>query len=856
MGNTSTFGTFTMARLGIFVAQHALNVTGNNISNINTEGYTREKLDQSSMYFGGADRYQSKYDIRENGGVLANGVDQIRDQYLDIRYRNEMTKVGAADAKLDGLKQLDAILDEVAKGEDGEGVLEARFNDFLQQLQELSKDQNAGNDDIDALVRSSAEALAVQFNTYAGRLETLKENVTAQFKQELDETNTTLEKIRDLNETIRKTQIFGGTGLTLKDERNLLIDDLSKKIGINVIYEMENLGDGVEVEKLKITTSGDPSRVLIDGIYGAQLSIVQEGDDVPRKDKAGNPVLDEDGRQVYDKKNIDNDNFDLAISELVDKRGKSDPADPNKLEQVIDKFAVKLTKEGATGFETYEEAFKAAELLNSDPAYYTNPNDPDKAYYYHVGDATDQDGAASGAKGPFYIHQHDTKMGTDGKPVAYDSAKTPEQNAAAGYVVNPFRYTEVSAPMVTKLKDTELSGGLQAMREMLTESGEYATAYEPEDLRYDPEAGTKRGIPYYQKALDTLANVFAEKLNNANTLVGTSPVADFDDKTMFETNKDGLLQGKDNMLYKLNGDGETYTKLAADGTTVENASVAAADARANFVLKDDYKKYYKQNDEGKFVDYKGDVLADQTDPTKYVPNIYVDKATLYQQDSDGNFLGADGHALSEAELKDPTQYVLKDGFEKYFRKNSEGNFERDPLTKELILKEGYQKFQGGALFSNSGNTDDTTNITAANISVSNSWAHGMTHVLRSKDSDADTQSRLQDNIRHIITVMGSKHEFKTGNEETSMNFEGTFQQMLTEVIAGTLAKDENITETMLNNYNTTADEIYVDRDAVMGVDLNDEAMNMMQYQKAYSAACRLMTTYDAMLEKLINGTAI
>jgi len=89
-----------------------------------------------------------------------------------------------------------------------------------------------------------------------------------------------------------------------------------------------------------------------------------------------------------------------------------------------------------------------------------------------------------------------------------------------------------------------------------------------------------------------------------------------------------------------------------------------------------------------------------------------------------------------------------------------------------------------------------------------------------------------------------------------MNFEGTFQRMLTEVIAGTLAKDENITETMLNNYNTTADEIYVDRDAVMGVDLNDEAMNMMQYQKAYSAACRLMTTYDAMLEKLINGTAI
>lgn len=837
MGNTSTFGTFTMARLGIFVAQHALNVTGNNISNINTEGYTREKLDQSSMYFGGADRYQSKYDIRENGGVLANGVDQIRDQYLDIRYRNEMTKVGAADAKLDGLKQLDAILDEVAKGEDGEGVLEARFNDFLQQLQELSKDQNAGNDDIDALVRSSAEALAVQFNTYAGRLETLKENVTAQFKQELDETNTTLEKIRDLNETIRKTQIFGGTGLTLKDERNLLIDDLSKKIGINVIYEMENLGDGVEVEKLKITTSGDPSRVLIDGIYGAQLSIVQKGDDVPRKDKAGNPVLDEDGRQVYDKKNIDNDNFDLAISELVDKRGKSDPADPNKLEQVIDKFAVKLTKEGATGFETYEEALKAAELLNSDPAYYTNPNDPDKAYYYHVGDATDQDGAASGAKGPFYIHQHDTKMGTDGKPVAYDSAKTPEQNAAAGYVVNPFRYTEVSAPMVTKLKDTELSGGLQAMREMLTESGEYATAYEPEDLRYDPEAGTKRGIPYYQKALDTLANVFADIMNKANTLYSAGYVSTLDDKTLYKTDKDGKFVG-------------------ADGETLPDTDQGD---KTKYVLNDKYKENFLRDKDGNFLKADG---TPATNPTEYVPaDQNIDAKTLYKTNKDGKFVDANGDVIEPQ--TNLTKCVLNEKYKKYFKQedgkfvDKDGNKLDEPSDPtKYVPTEEYKKLMGGALFSTSGNTDDPAGITAANISVSNSWAHGMTHVLRSKDSDADTQSRLQDNIRHIITVMGSKHEFKTGNEETSMNFEGTFQQMLTEVIAGTLAKDENITETMLNNYNTTADEIYVDRDAVMGVDLNDEAMNMMQYQKAYSAACRLMTTYDAMLEKLINGTAI
>lgn len=856
MGNTSTFGTFTVARLGIFVAQHALNTTGNNISNINTEGYTREKLDQSSMYFGGADRYQSKYDIRENGGVLANGVDQMRDQYLDIRYRNEMTKVGESDAKLDGLKQLDAILDEVAKGDDGEGVLEARFNDFIQQLQELSKDQNAGNDDIDALVRSSAEALAVQFNTYAKRLETLEENVTAQFKQELDATNTTLEKIRDLNETIRKTQIFGGTGLTLKDERNVLIDELSEKIGINVIYEMEDLGDGVEVEKLKITTSGDPSRVLIDGIYGSQLSIVQKGDDVPQKDEDGNLLLDEKtGRKIYDKVCADNDNFDLAISELTDARGKTDPANPNKVTTVVEQFKAfgkagdAASKLSATAFETLEEAQAAAKWLNENASYYTNPSDPTKAYYYHVGDADDKDGESTKKK-PFYIHQHDTVMQADGTPAS----------SGEGYVSDEYRYVEVKTQDVTRLGDTELRGALQAMREMLTEEGEYTKADsmelknsqdETDKLHYDPDAGTKRGIRYYQKALDTLANAFAEKLNNANTLVGTSPIKSFDDKTIYYTNKDGDFVGKDGSTsYVLNPDGETYTKKDSSGNPVGN-NVSAAVAKQNFVLKEDYRKYFKQNDNGKFVDAAGKELEDQTDPTTFVPIAYIDKEAIYKTDINGNFVKEDGKTLlNEQELKDPANYVVKDEYKKYFQA------ERDPLTHEPVLKENYEQYQGGALFSSSGNTDDITGITAANISVSNSWAHGQTHVLRTKDSKADEQSRLQDNIRHIITVMGSKHDFKTGNDESGMKFNGTFQQMLTEVIAGTLAKDESITQTMLNNYNTTADEIYVDRDAVMGVDLNDEAMNMMQYQKAYSAACRLMTTYDALLDKLINGTAI
>ena len=46
------------------------------------------------------------------------------------------------------------------------------------------------------------------------------------------------------------------------------------------------------------------------------------------------------------------------------------------------------------------------------------------------------------------------------------------------------------------------------------------------------------------------------------------------------------------------------------------------------------------------------------------------------------------------------------------------------------------------------------------------------------------------------------------------------------------------------------------REGVSGVDLNDEAMNIMQYQKAYSAACRMMTAIDEAIERLINNTGV
>lgn len=628
MSSISTFGTFTTARLGIYASQKALEVVGNNIANINTPGYTRQALNQRSLYMGGADRFYSVTNARVGAGALVTGISQLRDPYLDIRYRTEQASVGAMDTKLAGLEQLATIFDEVGKGEDGEGFIEAQLNGMIEQLQNLVT-QGTGKDNYDELVKASASSLVTLFNTAASQLQTLKDNQEKGFQQDLDSVNSILESIRDINVSIRKSQVHGGDALELRDQRNQLIDELSAYVRINVEYGEEDLGDGVTVEKLviKLADADFPQApALVDGSYSREFSI-REG----------------------------STNYDLDLSPLEDAQGRR---------------LVKLPE--ATGPVPDPDGTDTTDVGDPDPA-----PDPDVP-------AADPDAPA---------------------------AKDPD---------------------LYRLGDVDLYGSLQASRELLTEKGEYTTTAE---LAADPKAATKRGIPYYQKTLDALANKFATVLNDANTL-----------------------------------------------------DAAKMDA-------DEWGKYYKTNDAGEFVDANGTVI-DTSDPD----NI------------------------------DYSKFTLKDEFSYY---------------------------NGGALFSNNGNGDatDDPEITAANISISKGWADGPVRLLQSKEPHDKSQTTDNSNILHILYLMTADQEYTpdAGAASGEPYYTGNFQGMLTK-ICSTLANDTRTTTAMLQNYTASADEIYVDREAVSGVDLNDEAMGMMQYQKSYSAACRLMTTIDDMLDKLINGT--
>ena len=189
----------------------------------------------------------------------------------------------------------------------------------------------------------------------------------------------------------------------------------------------------------------------------------------------------------------------------------------------------------------------------------------------------------------------------------------------------------------------------------------------------------------------------------------------------------------------------------------------------------------------------------------------------------------------------------------------------EPENDPAAWKEnGKGIFTGGVLFSNDPKGDDPSGITAANISVSHTW--DLTHLLvrdfTCPEGATEPASGASDNIRHFLYLVGdAKFDFVPTDLDACPNassepmFNGNFHQMWVN-IGTVLGEDQDYATTMLETHYKNVLAIDTERDSVSSVDFNDEAMNLMMYAKSYNAACRLMTTIDSVLDKLINNTGM
>ena len=266
----STFAGFSMAQLALSANQKALDVTGQNLSNINTEGYTRQRLDLVSISPQQAGSFSSPNDVKVGMGVLMTGVSQIRDPFLDTQYRNQLTKVGTADSINNILSDIGGIFDESDKS-----AIKEQLSDIVSQLDKLSQ---PGQSSDDTIVRSSFEVLINYIHQNAEDLATVKDKVIDRIEDSnLADIRDILENIKNLNESIKQSQILGDPALELQDQRNLLLDDLSTYLPIKVETEKVHKGGGIYVDKLKVTFTGDNNTniALIDDNQVAEFEVIE-----------------------------------------------------------------------------------------------------------------------------------------------------------------------------------------------------------------------------------------------------------------------------------------------------------------------------------------------------------------------------------------------------------------------------------------------------------------------------------------------------------------------------------------------------------------------------------------------------
>ena len=208
------FDSLTMAARSLQTQQYGMNVTGQNIGNVNTPGYTRRVVDLAPV------------PPTAGGGVEVEGVRAVRDTLLERRLLQQVP-LGARDAAL-----ADALaIVEIALGAPGEGI-DADLDRFFNAFSELA--QNPTSAVARREVQVAAQSLATSFNETADRLESSRRDADARIRGAVDEINALTARIAEINAALPNARI-NGSALTLEDQQAQLVRRLSELADVNVL---------------------------------------------------------------------------------------------------------------------------------------------------------------------------------------------------------------------------------------------------------------------------------------------------------------------------------------------------------------------------------------------------------------------------------------------------------------------------------------------------------------------------------------------------------------------------------------------------------------------------------------------
>lgn len=281
---SSTFFGLNIAKSGLYAYQAALDTTSHNISNAETEGYSRQVMGQKAAK---ALQVNSTYGMAGTG-VGVTGVTQQRENYYDMKFWKNNTMYGEYSSKSHYMSEIENYFNEVSV--DG---FTTNYNSLNSSLQELKK--NPSSLTVRTQVINYAKSLTQFFNTLSDNMKEIQGECNFEIRNQVDQINSKAQQIAALTKQINTLEINGGPANDLRDQRSLLVDQLSeiatvsvseKKVGAGVgvtSYEVKldgvSLVDGSLTNKLKVVPRESKSNMNdIDGLYDIEWENGQKFD--------------------------------------------------------------------------------------------------------------------------------------------------------------------------------------------------------------------------------------------------------------------------------------------------------------------------------------------------------------------------------------------------------------------------------------------------------------------------------------------------------------------------------------------------------------------------------------------------
>lgn len=276
---SSFFGLYVQ-RNALNIAQKALDITGNNISNINTKGYSRQRLDICSIANArNTLGYHTAVSLAGMGSDVI-GVAQIRSKVYDKQVRTYSGSLCDVGVKANTLADIEDIFDSIeADSSKNEASFAAIINKLKAALQSYSTD-HADRSEMASITKSTAESVAQAIRNYALHLDEVAEGTLEDTKNTVDRINEIFAEMASLNKQIKDSYISMGYitssqghynvqnqygPLELKDKMNLLLDELSQ-YG-NIEYKEES--DGT-------FTVHFAEQLVVSEKYYAQMALTEE----------------------------------------------------------------------------------------------------------------------------------------------------------------------------------------------------------------------------------------------------------------------------------------------------------------------------------------------------------------------------------------------------------------------------------------------------------------------------------------------------------------------------------------------------------------------------------------------------